>query len=163
MGKKCRLDRRFAAECCQKTGGRFWLGAKSSPNDFRQANPLTSKPRGETDYQDTRHTLTYHTVLVSTLAVSRAENPPRGTTPAISSISTRSPHAAPGFRTAKVQFSCRPRRLYIARVRALVPPTAAIVLHLIDIASENYGLLLYSSDTSGMLTTKLQIFSMLVQ
>ena len=89
------------------------------------------------------------------------------TTPVISRVYPASPRPLRAllhvFRTVKVQFSCRPRRLYIARVRALVPPTAAIVLHFIDIASENYGLLLYSSDTSGMLTTKLQIFSMLVQ
>lgn len=130
VGKKCRLDRRLAAECCQKTGGRFWLGAKSSPNDFRQANPLTSKPRGETDYQDTRHTLTYHTVLVSTLVVSRAEKSPRthypGHLQSISSISTPSPRPTPRFRNGQgpVFLSVPP----VAHISRAISGIAAMVL-----------------------------------
>ena len=40
----------------------------------RQANPLTAKPRGETDHQDTPSPTIQ--LLVSTLAVSRAEKSP---------------------------------------------------------------------------------------
>ena len=119
------------------------LGAKSSPNIWRQANPLAAKPRGETTSK-TQDTRSYHYCTVSTLLVSRTGKQQGLHYPG---ISTRSPRLLQVSARSRSSFSCRPRRLFTSCVRVPVQLPWYQRLYLID----NDCLVSHISSTSGTL------------